>query len=226
MSNLINIFLEPSKAFADLKEKPTFLVPLLLVALAVTAMSFLYFMKVDSSWFIDHTLLASGKEMSAAEMAQAKSFMPGAKMMGYIAIVTTPIVMTIVVVIMALYYLLAGKISGSAIGFKHGLSLAAWSSMPAILGAIVALVGVVMMTPQTGLESLMLTHADPLLLQLPVDSPWKKLATSFDFLNFWSIFLSALGWKVWGKTSWAEGVTVAVIPSVVIYGVMALFALI
>ena len=98
--------------------------------------------------------------------------------------------------------------------------------MPAILGAIVVLVGVVMMTPQTGLESLMLTHADPLILQLPVDSPWKKLATSFDFLNFWSIFLSALGWKVWGKTSWAEGITVAVIPSVVIYGVMALFALI
>ncbi len=226
MSHLINIFLEPVKVFADLKEKPTFIVPFILVLVATMAMTFMYFMKVDSSWFIDHTLMAGGKEMSAAEIAQAKSIMPGAKMMGYISLVSTPIVMTIIVLIASLYYLLAGKISGSAIGFKHALSLACWSSMPMVLGAIVGLVGVIMMSPQTGLETLMLTRVDPLILQLPIDSPWKTLATSFDLLSFWNIFLVALGWKTWGKTSWAEAVTVAIIPSVLIYGGMALWALI
>ena len=141
MSHLINIFLEPGKVFAELKEKPTFLVPLLLVALVSAAMTFMYFMKVDGSWFIDHTLLSSGKEMSSAEIAQAKSFMPGAKMMGYISLITTPIFTAIMVVVIALYYMLAGKISGSVIGFKQGLSLASWSSMPMLLGAIVVLVG-------------------------------------------------------------------------------------
>lgn len=226
MSHLINIFLEPGKVFAELKEKPTFVLPLILVTLATVTMTFMYFMKVDSSWFIDHTLMASGKEMSAAEIAQAKSFMPGAKVMGYIAAVTTPITIVIVTVISALYYLLAGKISGTTIGFKQGMSLASWGSMPMVLGAIVALVGVFMMTPQTSMESLMLTNLDPLLLQLPVDSPWKKLASSFSLLTFWSIFLVATGWKVWGKTSWAEAITVAVIPSLLIFGGMALWALI
>jgi len=226
MSHLINIFLEPGKVFAELKEKPSFVAPFVLVTGVMVAMSFLYFMKVDSAWFIDHTLLSSGADMTKAEMEQAKSFMPGAKMMGYISLVTTPITMAVMTLIMALYYLLAGKISGSAVGFKHGLSLATWGSMPMVLGGIVALVGVFMMTPQTGLESLMLTNLDPLLLQVPVDSPWKKLATSFSLLTFWSIFLTATGWKIWGKTSWAEAVTVAIIPSVLIFGAMALWALI
>lgn len=226
MSHLINIFLEPGKVFAELKEKPSFVAPFVLVTLVATLMSFMYFMKVDSAWFIDHALLSSGSEMTKAEIEQAKSFMPGAKVMGYISLVTTPITMAIMTVIVALYYLLAGKISGSAIGFKHGLSLACWGSMPMLLGTIVALIGVFMMTPQTSLESLMLTSVDPLLLQLPIDSPWKKLATSFSLLTFWSIFVSATGWKVWGKTSWAEAVTVAAIPSVLIFGAMALWALI
>ena len=226
MSHLINIFLEPGKVFAELKEKPTFLVPLLLVALVSSAMTFMYFMQVDGVWFIDHTLQASGNEMSAAELAQMKSVMPGAKMMGYIALVTTPIGIAIVTLLMALYYLIAGKVTGSAVGFKHGMSLATWSSLPMLLGTIVALVGVFMMSPQTSLESLMLTNLDPLLVQLPIDSPWKKLASSFSLLTFWSIFLGALGWKVWGKTSWAEAITVAIIPGVLIYGAMALLALI
>ncbi len=226
MSHLINIFLEPGKVFAELKEKPTFVVPLLLVMVATIIMTFTYFMKVDSTWFIDHTLLASGKEMSAAEMAQARSFMPGAKMMGYISIVTIPLGTAFIVTLFSLYYLLAGKISGSAIGFKQALSLTCWSSMPSLLGVIVILVGVVMMSPQTSIESLGLTHLDPLLLQLPIDSPWKKLATSFDLLSFWSIFLAALGWKTWGKTSWVEGLVVAIIPVAIIFGCFALLALI
>lgn len=226
MSHLINIFLEPGKVFTELKEKPTFLLPLALVSLTMAALYFIYFMKVDSAWFIDNMLLAGGKEMSAAEMAQAKSIFPSAKVMGYIATVTTPIAIVIVTLLMALYYFVAGKVTGSVIGFKQGISLASWSSMPMLLGAIVALVGVFMMSPQTSLESLMLTNLDPLLLQLPIDSPWKKLASAFSLLTFWSLFLTATGWKTWGKTSWAEAIMVAIIPSVVIYGAMALWALI
>ena len=226
MSHLINIFLEPGKVFTELKEKPTFLVPLLLVVLVSTAMTFLYFMKVDGSWFIDHTLLSSGKEMSSAEIAQAKSFMPGAKMMGYLSLITTPIFTAIIVIVISLYYMLAAKISGSVIGFKQGLSLASWSSMPMLLGTIVVLVGVFMMSPQTSLESLMLTNLDPLLIQLPADSPWKKLASAFSLLTFWSIFLGALGWKIWDKTSWAEALIVVTIPWLAYFGCLALLALI
>lgn len=226
MSHLINIFLEPSKVFAELKEKPSFVLPFVVVTLVATLMSFLYFMKVDGAWFIDHTLLSSGTEMTKVEMEQAKNFMPGAKFMGYLSLVMTPITTAVLTLVIALYYLLAGKITGSTIGFKHSLSLVCWSSMPLLLGTIVALVGVFMMTPQTSIESLMLTSLDPLLLQLPTESPWKKLASSFSFLTFWSIFVGSLGWRVWTKASWVEAIAVVTIPWVLYFGCLALLALI
>jgi hypothetical protein len=226
MSHLINIFLEPSKVFTELKEKPTFLVPLILVSIATIAFTFMYFMKVDSNWFVENMLASSGSDYTATELANIKKAMPGAKVMGYSSLVTTPIMMVIMTAIMALYFMLAGKIAGTAISFKHGFSLASWSSMPTILGAIVALVGIFMMTPQTSLESLMLTNLDPLILQLPTDSPWSRLAKAFNLLIFWTTFLTALGWKIWGKTSWLEAIIVASIPSVLIYGAMAVWALI
>jgi Yip1 domain len=226
MSHLINIFLEPSKVFTALKEKPTFIMPFLVIAAATMLFTFIYFMKVDSTWFIDNSLASSAGDMSANEIAQVKKVMPGAQLMGYVSLATTPIMLVIVSVVMALYFMMAGKITGSATSFKNGLSLSSWANMPSILGSIVGLVGVLGMEPQTSLESLMLTNIDPLFMQLSVDSPWSKLAKTFNLLTFWTTFLTALGWKVWGKTSWFEAIVVASIPSAIIYGGMAIWALI
>lgn len=225
MSHIVDIFLQPGRVFADQKERPTFLVPLLIVSAFAAAFTLAYFLSVDPVWYLDHAIAAGGQEMSAAEMEQARKFMPGAKVMGYIGAASTVVVMGIVMLLYALYFLVAGKITGNAVGFKHGLSLAAWSSMPMILGSIVALIGVFTMTPQTPVESLALLNFDPLLVELPADSRWSTLAKSFSLLTFWSVFLTALGWKTWGRTSWLQGIVIALLPNVLIYGAMALYAL-
>ncbi|MGY1426109.1 YIP1 family protein [Lysobacter sp. A289] len=221
MSHLIDIFLQPSKVFADLREKPTFVLPLLVIAVLSAAMTLAYFLRVDPDWFLDQATLA----MSASEAAQAREMMPGARTMGYIGAISSPLVIVVIMALTALYYLLAGKVTGNAVSFKHGMSLASWASMPAVLGTLVALIGALMMDPQTSLESLMLANVDPLLVQLPADSPWSALARSFSLLVFWSLFLTALGWRIWGKTSWLQAIVVAALPSVLIYGGMAAFAL-
>ena len=64
-----------------------------------------------------------------------------------------------------------------------------------------------------------------LRVQLPVDHDWAMLARSFSLLNFWVWFLAALGWKTWFRTGWGQALIVALLPSIVIYGVMALFAI-
>lgn len=225
MSNVVDIFLEPGKVFTALKDKPTFWVPLLISVVLVIAMTLMYFNKVDGDWFTDHQLTASGKEMSASEMAQAKAMMPSARTMGFIGATAGSVVLLIMMSVVALYYMLAGKITGMSLSFRHGLSLTSWSAMPNALGMIVAIVGVLMMTPQTALESLMLTNLDPLLVQLPPDHAWSSFAKQFSLLSFWSIYLGALGWRTWGKTRWGQAITVAAIPSVLIYGGMALYAL-
>lgn len=226
MSHLINIFLEPAKAFADLKEKPSFWLPLLLVAVLGAVSTTAYFLTVDPDWFADNQVaqMQAQRDMSAAEVEQAKQFMPGARASAYFGGPMVLLFVGIVFSVMALYYLLAGKVTGNQVGFRRGLSLAAWSSMPMVLGNLVVLGAIFTSSNQVSFESLQLLNVDPLFVQLPLDHDWLMLARSFSLLNFWVWFLAALGWKTWFRTGWGQAITVAVLPSLVIYGVMALFA--
>ncbi|MBY4597326.1 YIP1 family protein [bacterium BD-1] len=226
MSHLINIFLEPAKVFADLKEKPGFWLPLLLLAVLGVVSTTAYFLTVDPEWFSGHQVaqMQAQRDMSAAEVEQAKQFMPGARASAYFAGPMVVLFMGLVFAVMALYYLLAGKVTGNAVGFRRGLALVAWSSMPMVLGNLVVLGALFTSSNQVSFESLQLLNVDPLFVQLPLDHDWLMLARSFSLLNFWVWFLAALGWKTWFRTGWGQAVTVAVLPSVVIYGVMALFA--
>lgn len=224
MSQLINIFLEPGKVFAGLKDKPGFLVPALLVVVATTLSGLLYFFTVDPEWFTNYQLQAAGREMSAAELEQARQFMPGARTLGYISLVSTPIVFAIVFCLLALYYMLAGKVSGNATSFRHGLALGAWSSMPMLLGAVLTVIGVLTSSPQSSLESMQMLNVDPLFVQLEAGDPWASLARSFSLLNFWVWFLAALGWKTWYRTGWGQALFVVLLPYAVIYGTWAAIA--
>jgi hypothetical protein len=221
---LINVFLEPTKVFSELKNKPIFAIPLLLIALGSALFVLLYFSKVDSDWFADYTLQASGKEMSAAEIEQAKAVMPNARTMGWISAPMAFLSILLAYSCYSLYFMLAGKITGNSLSFRQGLSLTAWANMPMLLALTVTILGALTMEPQTTIESLALTNIDPLLMQLPPDHAFSAIAKNFSLVSFWVWFLLALGWKTWFNTGWGQAVVVALTPSIVIIGVMAAFA--
>ena len=50
---LVDIFLDPAKVFAAEKEKPTFLVPVLVFIGLSVAMVLAYHLRVDPAWFAD-----------------------------------------------------------------------------------------------------------------------------------------------------------------------------
>jgi hypothetical protein len=225
MAHPVDIFLQPGKVFEDLRERPRFALPLLLLLVLSAALPLWYFLAVDSAWYVQHMMLAAGREVSAADLEKMKAIMPGTQRMAYFGAASATIVGVIVVCLYALYLMLAGKVTGAAMSFKRGMSLICWSNMPALLGLLVALVGVATMQPHTPLESLMLTNIDPLLVQLPPESPWLGLARGFSLINFWTWFLLALGWRTFNRASWSQSAIVALLPSVVIYGAMAAFAL-
>lgn len=222
---LIDIYLDPAKAFAAEKEKPSFLVPMAVFVLLSAAMILAYFLRVDAAWFQDFQLTMSGQEMTAAEIAQAKQFMPSARTQGYIGAASTVVFVPILFAIFGLYYFLAGKIAGAGLSFKHGLSLASWAAMPSALGLVVGTVGALTMAAQTPQHSLMLTHVDPLLVQLPFDHALSSLAKGFDLLALWSIALGAIGWRAFTRSGWGSAVFIAALPSLLIYGVWLLIAL-
>ena len=224
MSHLVDIYLQPSKVYPDLKAKPTFWLPLLLLAVSSAVLILAYSIRVDPEWVVDRTVLAAGADMSAAEREQMREALPGASTMGYFGAASALIGTLVFTALFALYFMLAGKVAGAALSFRHGMSLASWSSMPMLLGTIIARVGVLTMTPQTPLESLMLAHVDPLLVELPLDHEWSGLAKGFSLLTFWTWFLLALGWRTWTRAGWVQAAIVAILPSAVVFGIMALFA--
>lgn len=224
MSQLLDIFLQPGRVFAAERERPTFLVPLLLMAALTGVMTLAYFLRVDPSWYAEHMLDNSGRELTAAQAEQMRSAMPGTRTMGVIGAVTGSLAVAVMTAIIALYVLVAAKVTGRPLGFRHGMSLAAWSSMPMLLGLIIATVGALTMSPQTGIESLMLTNVDPLLVDLPADHKWNRLAQGFNLLTFWSLFLFALGWRTWTRASWLQSVVVALVPTLVMVGILVLFS--
>ncbi len=225
MASIIDIFLEPSKVFAEQQEEPGYFAPLAIVAMFSAGVTLLYYLKVDPSWYVDHALLASGREMTQGEIENARQMMPGARTMGYIGAPISVLVLVIVSMLYALYFMLAGKVAGVPVSFRHGMSLTSWSNMPVLLGLLVAFIGLVSMSPKTGFEALLLTNVDPLFVQLPPDSRWLSLARNFNLLNLWVTFLMAVGWRSWSKRGWGEAVVVAMIPFVVVYGGMVLFAI-
>jgi hypothetical protein len=211
---------------AGLRDRPTWLLPTLLLCGVTAAGVFLYFTRVDIEWFMDQALVQSDSEMSAAELDAARKAAPDAGFLAWSSSIGGAVGFLFVLGVSGLYYLLAGKLTGLAVSFRQGFSLACWSAMPALIGSLLLFVGIAGMSPQTPLESLFLANLDPMLLRLPPESPWKGFATSFSFLTLWTVFLAALGWKIWSRaTGWGVALVVGALPSVLIYGSMIVRAL-
>ena len=226
MSHLINIFLEPAKVFADLREKPAFLAPMLVVILVGMASILAYFLQVDPVWFEQHQIAqvrATNPEMSEAELQQMQQFMPGARVSMVIMLAMSVLMPLLVWLLLAVYYLMAGKVAGNDVGFRRGFALAVWSSMPITLASLMALVGAFVSSPQTGLEQIQYLNADQ-ILGVPVDSAWLTVSRSFSLVYLWVWLLAAMGWKVWFRSSWTQALFVVLLPWVLYYGVLSLIA--
>ena len=225
LKDLVNIFLQPASVLAHQQEQPRWLMPAALLIGFTMLVTYLYFDRVDVGWFTEQGLLRSGQEPSAAELAAIRQS-SSAGVVKWSAVIGSAVGLAVSLLVYAVYFLLAGKVTGLAVSLQQGLSLATWSQMPLLINSLLMLVGVLGMTPQTSLESLSLTSLDALLLRLPTDHPWYAFASSFSLLSFWTIFLAALGWKLWSRAAnWTAAVCVGVLPTVVIYGVMAINAM-
>lgn len=216
---LVTALTEPGKLYAELKQKPNFALPFLLMLIIPVAAWMFYFQRVDAGWLIDHIL--AGADVPPAKLAAARSHMSiGA--IKWSAVIVSPIVVALFTLILAVYYMLAAKVAGVQQNFKAWLSFTSWSFVPALLSAIVTLVAALTMVPQTAMDGIQLTHVDQLLLHLSDASPWKKIMSSIDLLNLWVIWLAASGWRAWSGRSWGQSFAVAALPSVLIYGIWAL----
>lgn len=220
---------EPKKAFLELAERPRVLFPLLLAIVAAVLLQLWYMNVVDMEWLVDAQLRSSSfaRQMSEEQIAEAvrrAGENTGVQMvLGTIAAV---LLLVIVRLLEAVYYLLAGKITNVQRGFKQWFALACWTSLPALLAVIPAAVNLLTadsnQIPQDALQPL---SFNALFFHRAMGEPGYTLFLSMNVLSIVGVFLAALGVRVWSGRSWLFSIVFASLPCVLIYGIWGLISL-
>jgi|JRYD01.1.fsa_nt_gb hypothetical protein len=216
----------PTKAFENLKEKPRFLFPLLVLVLSTLAVMFWYYRIVDFDWLIDRMLSANPQmsRMSEQEREAAMKMMsPGVIMWSSLIGVVAALV--IARVVETLYYLLAGSVTNVRYSFKQWFSLSCWTALPAVIGTLS--MAVFLLTSgnnQISNEELNLLSLNELIFHVPFGGKGYVLLSSLTLLHPWIWWLTVLGVRTWTGRSWLFSSLFVLTPIVLLYGGWALWA--
>jgi len=216
----------PSSAFAELRERPRFWFPLLLIVLTTVGVVYWYYSMVDIEWFKD--LLFSNdsrfKKMGEDERAAAIAMVTRTPLL-WSSVIGPFIGIPILCALEALYLLIAAKVTKLQPGFKHWFALGAWSLLPLVLGNVVAAILLFLSdTTQISPGSLQPLSLNELLFHRPMGSPGQALFESLTIPTFLSFALMIIGIRVWSQRSWAFSTAVVALPWILIYGCWAFFA--
>lgn len=224
MNNLqlsLALLSEPKKALEELRERPSFWFPLLLIAFGTALAIVVYFQHVDMAWFTDYLGSLDPKMAKAGESVPAMS----RDMLMWTSLTAVIISIPIMRMVEAAYYLLAGKVTNLGQAYGHWLALACWSSLPLLLSLVIGLILLFMHpTGQISQEQLNVLSLNELLFHVAPGSKWHTLATTLTLLHPWAWGLAAYGVRVWSGRSWGFSVGFSLLPWAVFYGVWALIA--
>jgi Yip1 domain len=220
---------EPKKAFESLDVRPRVLFPLIALIICSAGLIFWYYQVADLGWATDQQIRSSGLTRALTEAqidAAVKRAGDHPVRSGVISAAAAALVIVLFRLVEALYYMLAGKMTGVQRDFRHWLSLACWSSLPSLLAVIPA--GIMLATAttaqidQNSLQSLSLNN---LLFHRVAGDPGYSLLTNFNLLYVLGAFYAALGIRAWSKRSWLHAIVIAFLPMVVVFGPWALIVM-
>ena len=225
LNNLINIISGPKEAFINIKDKPTVLVPLLLIAVLTASVQWGYFNAVDRDFLIEQ-LIAQQQAIVNIPEDQLRTAMENVTT-NRLVIQSVLSVLIVVPLIMALYagYLaLISKFTYDEIRYKQWFSLVCWTGIPAIFVAIAG--WVVIFTNTDGMITLQ--EINPLTLNTLIFQTEGRFASLLNAINLaqvWSVVLMVLGYKQWTGKSGVKSTAIILAPYLVIIGIVVLVIL-
>ncbi|MDQ2641912.1 MAG: YIP1 family protein [Pseudomonadota bacterium] len=227
---LQGLIFEPRRAFAELDARPRFWWPLLVMMLLQAGLALWYVMFVDMEWLVDQQVRATslGANLTDAEITRmARTAADQAGFRAGLAAVVGAIALALMTLISALYLLLATKITGLERSFRHWFALAAWCTVPVMLASTL-LAGLALLTAsnnQVAQAALQPLSLNELAFHLEPGAKGYSLFSNVNLLQLVSVYLTAMGLKVWAGRSWTYCIVVAALPFVLVYGIWAFFAL-
>jgi hypothetical protein len=200
-SRIFGVLFAPKRTFESIVRRPTWILPLVLLALFSVAVIFVFGQRVGWRAFMirqDQQSARAQKQMEAMTPEQRESMLDTqtkvAPIFAYVGVVLGPFI--IAVVVAAVFMLAFNLIGGAKIGFAPSLAIIAHSLVPGIIAALLGILILFLKDPSTvDLEHLVASNPGAFLSG---DSPkWLlTLLTSFDLFIFWQVILMAVGFSV------------------------------
>ena len=216
----------PSTAYAELRERPRFWFPLLVLVLTSVGLVYWYYSIVDIEWFKDAMFSnnADIQKLPEAERAQSMAMVNRTTLL-WGSVVGGLFAFPIFFVLHALYFLLAAKITKLPQGFKHWFSFVCWSSLPLLIGTVVAAILLLISdTNQIGPGAMQPLSLNELVLHRPLGSPGQAMFESMTIPGLLCWILMIIGVRTWSQRSWGFSSIVVLIPIVLMYGIWSAIA--
>ena len=196
-SRLAGVFFEPSKTFADIARRPTWLVPLVLWIVTGIAVTALFGQHVGWERMMRHQLETSsrGQQMPADQREQAIAMQSRiAPLFGYVGIlVGVPLYCLIAAGIFT--GLVAGVMS-APVKFKQAFAVVAWANLPNLIVAALTIVVMFLKNPDDfDLQNPLMFNIGAFMDPEHGSKFLHSMATSIDLFSFWVILLIATGLK-------------------------------
>lgn len=218
--NLIDIIAAPTAAFVRIKERPTILLPLLLVVLSTVSIQIGYFLLADPQIIVDQMVeqaLASNPAAPEGQLRQSLSAI-SPMTLAVSSGVATCVILLVILALNAWYLSFMSKFSFNQLGWKHWMALVCWTSIPTVFVAIAAWAS--MLSIPNG--QITLNDVNPLSLQalLQPETP-NTMLQSMTLIQFWTMALLVLGYQNWTGKNMLTSAVIVLAPYVLIYGIWA-----
>ena len=219
---LTAMFYEPTNAFGMLEPRRHAWLPLFLLMASTCVLMVWYFSMVDITWLAQQ-MNAAIPDPAAREQAEkmlTKGILLGGSLGG------TVIGLPLVTAVVGVYFMLIAKAMSKDFTFGSGFALAAWSSVPGLLGLPLGAIQILLTSNnQLSLSQLNPLSVNQIFFQYGMAHPMASLLDTISLTLIWGIVLMVIGFQVWAKVSRATALKVVLIPYATIFGLWFAFAL-
>lgn len=202
LDKVMNIFMSPREAFESINQKPTWLVPLIILIVSLWIMQY-FTMDIQFHDQMEIMRVRALQNPDAPQFDPSQGPQSGTVMtvMKVAPFVVAPIMMAIMFLILTGVFLLTGNsILGGDAKFKNVFSVVAWTSLVGALGVLVKMAFILAKDTVIGI-----TTSPAILLKMPEIGKGApilyRLLLRFDIFAVWQNILYIIGFSVIYKFS-------------------------
>jgi Yip1-like protein len=224
-----NIFTAPREAFVALKEQPRVLLPVLVLLVGYSIVSFYFLSHVDMGFFLDNQIRSGNANVTDAQREQAVA--AAAKIpplvYGALGAVASNVAVFSIILLVAAYFTVVSFMTNDGVKLKQWFALLCWCTLPQVLGIIAQLVNMTVNDPRFMLQD----QIDPLALGnlLSIDrtgAPMvQRILLGINVTALWSLVLQVLGYQSFTKKPYATSAAIVLGPLALIVAIGTLVAL-